>query len=248
MNLFLYSPFEIFELNIYFVLNFFSLRVFVTNFMFSAYSVLLLLCGLWFIFNNNSIIKSYFYFGFIKFFDFILNMLKLQLNSIRSLRMLPLLMTTVLIIFFFNFSSLIAFNFSTTAHIFLTLFFSFSIFFSFVILSFLNYQFSYFTFFVPKNINKNLVPFLIFIEIISFLIRPFSLAVRLFANMLAGHTLLHLFGNFFLFILNNYTFLFILPFFICLLIFLLEFAVAIIQTYVFLVLLIIYLNDSYVLH
>jgi len=55
-------------------------------------------------------------------------------------------------------------------------------------------------FFIPSNVPAFLLPFLILIELISYIIRPFSLAIRLFANMLAGHTLLFIIASFVIFV------------------------------------------------
>lgn len=65
-------------------------------------------------------------------------------------------------------------------------------------------KFNYFKMFVPKDIdNKALKYFLVIIEIVSYIIRPFSLAIRLFANMLAGHTLLYILNTFLVYVITK---------------------------------------------
>lgn len=125
----------------------------------------------------------------------------------------------------------------------ITLSLSGSIFIGLIIIGLLNNRAKFFLLFYPSNVPIFLLFFLILIEILSFLIRPFSLAIRLFANMLAGHTLLNIFGTFAYFISNNYVYLFFLSFTFCVLITFLEVGVSIIQSYVFIVLLAIYISD-----
>ena len=130
----------------------------------------------------------------------------------------------------------------------MTLAISFTLFFAFFIIAFLNFQSDFFNFFIPKNVPPALTGLLIIIEVLSFFIRPFSLAIRLFANILAGHTLLHIFGSFFIYVLHFFPIFVIVPIILCFLITGLEVAVAFIQAYVFFVLLCVYLNDVYKLH
>jgi len=84
----------------------------------------------------------------------------------------------------------------------------------------------------------------VFIEILSYLIRPFSLGIRLFANMLAGHTLIYILASFCYSVALKFIFLsLVVPFLIIFVIFMLEFSIAIIQTYVFTILTILYIKD-----
>lgn len=129
----------------------------------------------------------------------------------------------------------------------LTLTLSISFFMAIFFIGFLNNDVNFFDLFVPKGVPLPLVPFLSIIEILSFSIRPFSLAIRLFANMLAGHTLLTIFSSFGSFIVKNFKIIYFIPFILCFLITLLEFCVSIIQTYVFIILLVIYLSELVVI-
>jgi ATP synthase subunit 6 len=116
-----------------------------------------------------------------------------------------------------------------------------------VIVSVYYNKLNYFKYFVPKGIdNTPLKIFLIFIEAASYIIRPFSLAIRLFANMLAGHTLLYILNTFLIYVTSKKIFgLFLIPMFVIFMVFILEFAIAFIQAYVFTTLLVIYINDIY---
>lgn len=115
------------------------------------------------------------------------------------------------------------------------------------IIGILNNGLNFLNFFVPSGIgNIFLLGFLIIIEIVSYLIRPLSLSIRLFANMLAGHTLLFILMGAVLTIQRfGVLFLVFLPLLIVLGIILLEVGIAFIQAYVFCVLIILYLVDMY---
>nr|CCO25734.1 ATPase subunit 6 [Aplidium tabarquensis] len=147
-------------------------------------------------------------------------------------------MTMFFLVFFFNFFSLIpySFNFSGLQD---TFFFSFFLFFSFFFFFFFKYMSRNISHFLPTGTPVMLVFFLVWIEMISFFIRPLSLGTRLMANMIAGHVLLHLMstGVFFC----GYWGVFFLPFFF--LLFFLEFCVAFIQSYVFNILLFLYTEE-----
>jgi F-type H+-transporting ATPase subunit a len=144
--------------------------------------------------------------------------------------------------------NLFVYNVVLTGHLVITFFLSFSIFGSFIFIAYMNYQTFYFYFYVPKGVKSPLKEGLVGIEFLSYVIRPFSLSIRLFANILAGHTLLHIFGSFFIYVLSNYPAVVFLPIVICLAITALEIAVAFIQAYVYFTLASIYLSDSYRLH
>jgi F-type H+-transporting ATPase subunit a len=179
---------------------------------------------------------------------FFLDLFRQQVESVRAIRFFPVLFSTFLFLCLLNLTSLLVFNISLTAHIFVTLMFSFSFFFGFFLIAVLNFGVEYRNFFIPKGVPEVLLYFIVLIEIISFVIRPFSLAIRLFANMLAGHTLLNIFTKFAVFVNKNFFLIFLLPALLLIGVFFLEFAVALVQAYIFINLLCIYLNDVYLLH
>ena len=113
------------------------------------------------------------------------------------------------------------------------------------IIGFLKHGFKYLSIFVPKGVPIVLLPLITIIEIISYLSRPVSLSVRLFANMMAGHTMLKVFGGFVvsLGILGGW-----LPLSFSVALTGLEILVAFLQAYVFAILTCIYLNDALNLH
>ena len=102
--------------------------------------------------------------------------------------------------------------------------------------------------FLPVKVPLLIAPLLIYVEIISYLIRPFSLAIRLSANMLVGHILLKIVSSVIWAIINSGSFFLMfflwVPVLILFLVMLLELIIAFLQAYVFLVLMTIYLNEA----
>lgn len=182
-------------------------------------------------------------FSFENFYDTIVSIVKNQSDSVRNYKSFPILYFVFIFIVFLNFFSLSPFTTSVSGHIMIALSLSLVFFISFIFEGFLNNRLNFLYFFYPSNVPAFLLFFLIIIEVLSFLIRPFSLAIRLFANMLAGHTLLNIFGTFALFVADDFSVFHIFPYIFCLLIGFLEFGVAFIQAYVFVILLSIYIAD-----
>jgi len=181
------------------------------------------------------------------FYGISIDLIKQQIG-LKAEKFFPFIFIIFSFILISNFIGLTPYSFTVTGQFLITASLAFSIFIGIIIIGFLLHRLHFFTLFVPTGISKYLLPFLIFIEVTSYLIRPFSLSIRLFANMLAGHTLLHILAAFVFFIgKHNYLFMF-LPFLFLFAITLLEFGIAFIQAYVFAILVCIYLNDSINLH
>ena len=113
------------------------------------------------------------------------------------------------------------------------------------ILGFVIHGFKYLKIFVPSGVPIVLLPIIMIIEIISYLSRPISLSVRLFANMMAGHTMLKVFGGF---VISLGLVAGWLPLTFSVALTGLEILVAFLQAYVFAILTCIYLNDALNLH
>jgi len=244
----IFSPLEHFELNIftYFYSFFYDLS-------FSSGTVYLVSLVIFLFFFHYAIFFPHLLPTksqklFIGFYEILLSIFKQQIGSSRALKYFPFIVTLFVYIFLMNFTSLYVFGVSLTGHILITGYVSFSIFLSLVILGLLNYGGTFFSFFIPTGVPKFLLDFITVIEIFSFAIRPFSLAIRLFANMLAGHTLMGIFSQFASFTIHNYFFFFLFPLIIVFLVFLLEVAVSAIQAYIFVSLVCIYINDVIALH
>jgi F-type H+-transporting ATPase subunit a len=140
---------------------------------------------------------------------------------------------------------LLPYAFTVTSQIIITFFLAIVIFFGVTIIGFIKNGVGFLKIFAPSGVPIFLFPIIVAIEIISFLSRPVSLSVRLFANMLAGHTMLKVFGGFVvsLGIVGGW-----LPLSFSVALTALEILVAFLQAYVFAVLSCIYLNDALNMH
>jgi len=157
----------------------------------------------------------------------------------------PFIFTLFMFIFFCNMVGMLPYSFTVTSHIIVTFVLAAIIFVGVTILGFVKHGIKYLQLFVPKGVPIILLPLIIIIEIISYLSRPVSLSVRLFANMMAGHTMLKVFGGFVisLGLLGGW-----LPLGFSVALTGLEILVAFLQAYVFAILTCIYLNDALNLH
>ena len=126
------------------------------------------------------------------FYKFIYNVLKEQCHTNKIGFFFPLFFLLFLFILSSNLIGLIPFSFTLTSHIALTFLISLSFNFSFVIIGLLENGSLFFKLFVPEGAPKFLLPLIVVIELVSYLIRTFSLSIRLFANIMASHTLLHI--------------------------------------------------------
>jgi ATP synthase subunit 6 len=150
-----------------------------------------------------------------------------------------------------NLIGMVPYSFTITSHITLTFFMSFSIFVALNIIGFQRHGVELFSLFLPANSGFFLSLLLVPVELISYIARPISLGVRLFINLMAGHSLLKVIVGFswnMLLVENLKGIIFIAPLLVLVLLMGLELAVAVIQAYVFITLTAIYLNDSEALH
>ena len=157
----------------------------------------------------------------------------------------PIIFTLFMFVLFANMVGMFPYSFTVTSHIIVTFVLAAIVFVGVTILGFIKHGFKYLELFVPKGVPVILLPLIVIIEIISYLSRPVSLSVRLFANMMAGHTMLKVFGGFVvsLGLLGGW-----LPLGFSVALTGLEILVAFLQAYVFAILTCIYLNDALNLH
>ena len=148
-------------------------------------------------------------------------------------------------VLFCNMLGMIPYTFTVTSHIIVTFVLAAFIFIGVTIIGFFKHGLGYLKLFVPSGVPMILLPLIVIIEIISYLSRPISLSVRLFANMMAGHTMMKVFGSFVvsLGIVGGW-----LPLSFSVALTGLEILVAFLQAYVFAILTCIYLNDALNLH
>ena len=157
----------------------------------------------------------------------------------------PFIFTLFMFVLFSNMVGMLPYSFTVTSHIIVTFALASIVFIGVTIIGFIKHGFKYLELFVPKGVPIILLPLIVIIEIISYLSRPVSLSVRLFANMMAGHTMLKVFGGFVisLGLLGGW-----LPLGFSVALTGLEILVAFLQAYVFAILTCIYLNDALNLH
>jgi F-type H+-transporting ATPase subunit a len=128
-------------------------------------------------------------------FKFITNILKDSL-SVKKYSFILLLYTVFLFIFISNILGMIPYSITITSHLILTLYFSLSFFIGNNIIGICFHKENYFVLFLPEGVPLPIIPFLILIEYVSYISRIFSLAIRLFANMMSGHILLKILISF----------------------------------------------------
>jgi ATP synthase subunit 6 len=181
----------------------------------------------------------------------------LATENIRSKQygqtLFPIIFTLFSFIFFVNLVGMIPYSFTVTSHIIVTFSISLAIFTAINVFGVRIHGVAFLGLFLPSGCPLPMAPFLILIELVSYLSRVFSLAIRLFANMMAGHTLLKILAGFsWSMFTNNQSqtlmLLHFLPFFVIVPILGLELGVAFLQAYVFTVLSCIYFNDAISLH
>jgi F-type H+-transporting ATPase subunit a len=160
----------------------------------------------------------------------------------------PFVFTLFMFILFGNLLGMIPGSFTYTSHIIVT--FSMAIFVvtAVTIIGIVRHGWHFFTFFAPSGCPIYVMPLLVPIEVLSYLIRPISLSVRLFVNMMAGHIMLKTFAGFIIALSGFYLVPAIAPLALTVALSGLELAIAFLQAYVFTVLTCIYLQDCIHLH
>ena len=178
------------------------------------------------------------------------NMVKEQLGQANEIY-LPFIYSLFFFILISNLSGNVPYSFAVGTRAIVSLGLRFTIFLGVTILGLQKHKVHFFSYFVPNGTPIVLVPLLVLIEMISYLARAFSLGIRLFANLVAGHTLLKILSGFLYPALSRGIFMFILtllPLRIFVALTGLEIAVSFIQAYVFTILTCIYIKDSIDLH
>ena len=177
------------------------------------------------------------------FFEFIANMINDNIGE-KGQKFFPLIFTLFTFILFGNLLGLLPYSFTFTSHIIVTFVLAVFIFLLVTLVGIFIHGFKFLNLFVPKGVPIVMLPLMVPIEIISYLSRPISLSIRLFANMMAGHTMLKVFAGF-IFSLGVFG---VAPLIVDVALTAFEVLVAFLQAYVFTVLTCLYLNDAINLH
>jgi F-type H+-transporting ATPase subunit a len=177
-------------------------------------------------------------------YEFVSNMLTEQAGSAGK-PFFPFVFTLFMFILVGNLLGMVPYSFTFTSHIIVTFGLAFVVFIGVTVIGFIKHGVHFLSFFVPKGVPAVMLILLVPIEILSYLIRPVSLSIRLFANMMAGHTMLKVFAGFVigLGVIGGWA-----PMALNVVLTGFEILVCFLQTYVFAVLTCIYLNDALHLH
>jgi F-type H+-transporting ATPase subunit a len=180
-------------------------------------------------------------------YEFVADMVR-STGGAEAMRFFPLVYALFMFILISNLIGIIPFTFTVTSHIIVTAAFALLVFFTVLIYGFYRNGARFFRIFVPSGVPIYILPLIVTIEIISFLSRPLSHSVRLFANMLAGHITLNVFAGFVVMLGTSLGVIGwiggILPLAMTVALIALELLVAVLQAYVFAMLTCIYLNDT----
>lgn len=176
-------------------------------------------------------------------YEFITNMIDETIGS-KGMAYFPFIFSIFLFVLFGNLLGMLPYSFTFTSHIIVTFALALVVFITVTVVGFARHGFHFLSLFCPKGVPLALAPIMILVELISYMVRPISLSVRLFANMLAGHMVLKLFVGFI--IAMGVTG--IVPYIFSVGLFGFEIFVCLLQAYIFTILTCVYFNDALNLH
>ena len=183
-------------------------------------------------------------------YEFVLNLVEEQIGK-EGRKFFPFIFSTFSFLLCCNLIGMIPYSFTTTSHFIITFGLSVSIFIGVTIVGFQKHGLHFFSFLLPPGAPLALAPFLVVLELVSYCFRAISLGVRLFANMMAGHTLVKILSGFSWTMMSVGGIMYVaslIPFGVVFALTFLEVGVACLQAYVFTILTCIYLNDAIHLH
>ena len=222
----------------------------IPNYIISLFVLILFILFVTFMLNLKNIMfltQSFVQIIFEELYIFVLNVIKQNIGNLGIIYF-PIVFNVFYFIYFINIGGLIGYNLQLTSHIFVTFTISISLFIGVIIIGIYNLERKFLNQFIPKDAPKLLFPLLVVIETISYVIRPFTLGIRLFANMFSGHVLLFVIISFVIVIIEKKMLIFkiflIFPIMLLFFIMTLELLIMFLQAYVFIILFCVYLNDS----
>ena len=183
-------------------------------------------------------------------YEFVVSLVSEQIGK-KGVQYFPFVFTLFTFLLLSNLIGMIPYSFTTTSHFVITFTLSFCVFIAMTLIGFQTHGLQFFSFLLPPGAPLILAPGLVVIELVSYCFRGISLGVRLFANMMAGHTLVKILSGFAWSMLSLSGVLkaaAAIPFLVVFALMFLEVGVACLQAYVFTILTCIYLNDAIHLH
>ncbi len=239
-----HSPMQQFEINRLAEFQIFGFDASFTNSsLFMSIGVALIVGFLALATNGRSLVPSRMQSMAELSYEFVANMVRENVG-LAGMKYFPFVFTLFTYILVLNLMGLIPYTFTVTSHIIITFALAALVFVLVTAIGFARHGLGYLKLFVPEGVPFWLMPLIVPIELISYLIRPISLSVRLFANMMAGHTMLKVFAGF---VVSMGVFGFA-PLLFTIAFTGLEFIVAFLQAFIFAVLTCIYLNDAVNMH
>lgn len=233
-----------FEINRFLKLDLFGLDASFTNssaFMVAALAVILGFLTI--AMNNRSLVPTRMQSVAELSYEFIANLLRDNVGK-EGMKYMPFVFTLFMFILACNMLGMLPYSFTVTSHIVVTFALAALVFLVVTAIGFARHGLGFMKLFVPEGVPWPLLILIVPIELISYMIRPISLSVRLFANMMAGHTMLKVFAGF---VVSLGAFG-VVPLIATIAFTGLEFVVAFLQAFIFSVLTCIYLNDAVNMH
>lgn len=243
------DPLHQFEIHRLIPLSLFGFDISFTNSaLIMLLSTIAISAYLWFSVNPRSLIPSRFQVISESLYQFAATMVRENIGTEGQI-FFPFVFSLFLFVLMGNMAGLIPYSFTFTSHIIVTFSMALMVIIMVTIVGFAKHGFHFFRLFFPQGAPIYIAPLLIPVEIMSYLSRPVSLSVRLFANMMAGHVMLKIFAGFVVLLgATNMMPLAILPMSVSVAMMAFEILVAFLQAYVFAILTCIYLNDAIHLH
>nr|YP_010330469.1 ATP synthase F0 subunit 6 [Porphyridium aerugineum]UNJ18827.1 ATP synthase F0 subunit 6 [Porphyridium aerugineum] len=248
MSNYIFNPLEQFEINIFIPISFLNLNFALTNLTLLTILVFFLISLIFYIsFSKVNLFKSK------RFFELNLNWIYVFFSTLtnenlglKGQQFVPLLYSLFIYLLTFNLLGMIPYVFTVTSHISFTFNLALSLFIGINLMALYINKINTLNLFLPKGVPFLITPLLILIELISYIVKVFTLAIRLFTNMTSGHTLLKIVASFswIMFLQGGlFSLLAWFPCILLILLILLETGIAILQAYVFTLLIIVYLSD-----
>ena len=250
-NLIISSPLEQFEIVTLLPITIAGFNISITNStLMLIISLSLGLFWLFMSFYKQKVVPGNWQLLYESFYIITLNMVKDNLGK-KGEAYFPFIFSLHILLIFCNLMGMIPYSFTVTSHIIFTFSLALSLFIGINIIGIREHGIKFFSLFLPKGVPLVIMPLLVTIEIISYIIKVFTLSIRLFANMTSGHTLLKIIAGFSWTMLQKgglIALFHVIPLFLLLILIGLELGIAALQAYVFTLLTCIYLNDVLDMH
>nr|YP_010338877.1 ATP synthase F0 subunit 6 [Bangia atropurpurea]UNJ18844.1 ATP synthase F0 subunit 6 [Bangia atropurpurea] len=250
-NFFLTSPLEQFEIVPVLPIEYYGLNISLTNAsIFLIFSIFLSLFWSSLIIYKNKLVPGNWQSLKEIFYDIAFTLVKDNLGT-KGYPYFPFIFTIFSVIIYCNLIGMVPYSFTVTSHIAFTFGLALSIYIGINIIGIRTHGIKFFTIFLPKGVPLFIVPLVVAIELVSYIVKVFTMSIRLFANMTSGHTLLKIIAGFIWTMTSLgavFLYLQVIPLVLLLALVGLEIGIAILQAYVFTLLTCIYLNDVLEMH